>query len=193
MYNHDAFKEASATFRPQRCLGPDKRRVSLECTCPRINTQTSSSLMAWYRLARFFWVYLRCATNAKAPKANRERSANRKGIQAASLAIVASIPNGNQLVEHVEVHLSCETTWCCKGVNLSKAFFARHCGETNLQPVDELGHWNFLLGVVKDVQRLELGVASAVLELEADKVAELGSGTPEDLERQGGSVIGCTS
>ena len=107
-----------------------------------MDTRTSSSLIASYRFARFVSVYFRYAANANTAKGSRERSASRSGVKALSLAIVASNPKGNQLVEHVEAHLSCETMWCCRGVSLSKASFVSLYGVTNLQSVDKLGHWD---------------------------------------------------
>jgi hypothetical protein len=88
--------------------------------------------MASYRFARFFCVYFRYAANANTAKGSRERSTSRSGVKALSLAIIVSNSKGNQLVEHVEAHLSCETTWCCRGVSLSKASFASLYGVTNL-------------------------------------------------------------
>lgn len=64
---------------------------------------------------------------------------------------------------------------------------------TNLQSVDELGHWDFVFGVIKHAQGLKLGIVGTVLEFETNKVAEFGGGTTKKLKRQGGSVVGCTS
>ena len=107
-----------------------------------MDTRTSLSLMALYRFARFVCMYFRYAASANTPKGSRERSTSRSGVKALSLAIVVSNPNGNQLVEHAEAHLSCETAWCCRDVSLRKAWFASLHGVTNLQSVDKLGHWD---------------------------------------------------
>lgn len=53
---------------------------------------------------------------------------------------------------------------------------------THLQMVDELSHRDCLLGVVKCVQHVEVGIVSAVLELESNKVMELGGKLMKNLE-----------
>lgn len=77
------------------------------------------------------------------------------------------------------------------GTSLSRVSSRSQYDETNLQPVNELSHWHCLFRVVKYVQRLEVGMVGAVLELETNKVAELRSGATENLKRQGGSEVGC--
>ena len=75
---------------------------------------------------------------------------------------------------------------------VSKASSTSKYGVTNLQSVDEFGHWDFLFRVVKDVQSLQFGIFGSVLEFDTNKVTELGSGTTEYLKGQSRSVIGCT-
>ena len=78
-----------------------------------MDTRTSSSLVGSYRFARFVCVYFRYAAYANTPNASRETRTSRSGVKAPLLVDEVSVSNGNQLVEHVEAHLSCGTTWCC--------------------------------------------------------------------------------